>query len=182
MLKASDQASRSGAFSVVSSGGDRDSPRFPDRSGTRGTRPDDGYRFSARSRFRSSISSRCGRGLPCAPMPRVTADCRRRPWSLMSALDVSGTFNAVAHAERHSELSHENDLDAMGRVCSAVWVMVHGIGAPCACHYGPAVANGAPPASRCRPISRRRHGLDRDPLCGDRLMAMTASGHMFGVR
>jgi hypothetical protein len=45
-----------------------------------------------------------------------------------------------------------NDLDALGRVCSALpGSMADGMGAPRARPYGPAVGDGAPP-SRCLPI------------------------------
>lgn len=65
-----------------------------------------------------------------------------------------------------------NDLDAMGRVCSALpGSMADGMGAHHARHDVPADGNGAPP-TRCRPIPRRRHVLDRWPrTSGARLMA-----------
>lgn len=45
-------------------------------------------------RFRSSIYARVGRGSPREPVPHAAAVCCRRPGSLMSAVDVSGTGRA----------------------------------------------------------------------------------------
>lgn len=64
-----------------------------------------------------------------------------------------------------------NDLDAMGRVCSALpGSMAYGKGALHARPYVPAGGYGAP-CSRCRPIPRRRLSWPWAALCGDRLMA-----------
>ncbi len=62
------------------------------------------------------------------------------------------------------------DLDALGRVCSALpGSTAYGMRALRARHNGPAAGNGAP-GSRCRLIPRRRHCSDVAALSGDRLM------------
>lgn len=77
------------------------------------------------TRFRSSIYHRPGRGSPRVPLPCAGAVCRRRPWSLMSALDVSGRASASGRssaAPPDGRLSDTRHTDQLAASCTKLAV------------------------------------------------------------
>jgi len=94
--------------------------------------------------------------VPLTPTLLSSHPVRRRPTRMWS-----GRGSWRPGGARHCT----NDLDAMGRVCSALpGSMADGMGAPTLATMCPRPGT-APPPTRCRPIPRRRHCFDRKPPC-----------------